>query len=214
MLRISTYWIALFFVFFNVSAQLSVDESMSEIQVSTGIWFANETRLKDQISLRSKIGVRIVDYSTGSTSVSIDNGVRTTTIDNTLRLAYALQLMVEPRFYYNFSKRVEKSKKITNNSGNFLAVRFSYVTDFNGLMSRNYAKDYDYSVRFFYITPMWGIRRNYLNKISFEAGAGIGPYWEDRRRRNEYHHDGQKIFLYPLIHLKFGYLISRKSYND
>ena len=38
-------------------------------------------------------------------------------------------ITIEPRFYYNFKKRVEKSKRIDGNSGNFISVKTSFNPD-------------------------------------------------------------------------------------
>ncbi|HFS67123.1 MAG TPA: hypothetical protein ENK67_02820 [Flavobacteriia bacterium] len=38
-------------------------------------------------------------------------------------------ISAEPRYYYNFNKRIEKGKKILNNSTNYISAELFYVPD-------------------------------------------------------------------------------------
>jgi len=79
-------------------------------------------------------------------------------------------LNLEPRWYYNLNKRVNKGRKISGNSGNFIAVRTTFFPDI--FVISNYP---DVSViPSLSIVPTWGIRRHIGKHLNYEAGFGLG----------------------------------------
>lgn len=59
-------------------------------------------------------------------------------------------LRVEPRYYYNFTKRIRKGKKVLNNSANYLSISADYQMDASIGNSE--------SVQTFSIIPKWGLK--------------------------------------------------------
>lgn len=76
-------------------------------------------------------------------------------------------MRVEPRYYYNFTKRFEKGKKTINNSANYLSISSDYQFE-TGIGSKAH------SIGTFNIIPKWGMKRTIGNHFIFEFAAGIG----------------------------------------
>ncbi len=135
----------------------SVEKSTYGIQTGLlGIWVHKETKLSNQIALRTEIGMNAGFW--GGTYYP-KNG-------------YAMfpVIRLEPRWYYNLNKRVSKSKNISGNSGNFLTLQIGYIP--NWFVISNYDNlEVDDHV---FIIPTWGIRRSIGNYFTFETGIGIG----------------------------------------
>ncbi len=140
----------------NLNAQnTSVEKSIWGIQTGfLGIWAHNEYRLSDKIALRSEIGFDGGFRITGSTEI------------------YALTptLKIEPRWYYNLNKRQKKGKNISMNSGNFIAVSFSYLPNWFVISNNNHT----YTPDQISIIPKWAIRRVIGKHFVYETGFGIG----------------------------------------
>lgn len=151
------YATALFFAFqTNYSQNTGVEKSIYNIQTGfLGFWINNESRLFNEISLRSEVG--------------LDAGLRGCS-DCTTRYALAPVITLEPRWYYNINKR-NRANKGRNNSANFLALGIKYHPDWFVISNAEDA----YVSNQIAIIPKWGIRRNIGNSnFNYEAGIGIG----------------------------------------
>jgi hypothetical protein len=134
-----------------------VEKSVFGLQTGfLGIYFQNESRLINNVSLRSEIGL---DSQIWGGSFFGKNG-----------FAMVPVLTLEPRFYYNLKKRVSKSQIIDNNSGNFFSLVTSYHPDL--FVLSNY--DDMALIPDITIIPTWGIRRHIGNHFNYEAGLGFG----------------------------------------
>lgn len=105
------------------------------------------------------------------------------------------QFEAQYRYYYNFKKREEKGKKISENSGNYLAavgILASGDPLFGDMELRN-----DYSG---FVGPAWGLQRIYDSnfKLNLNLGAGYGF--------NDY--DASSFQL--LIDIQLGFKLGRK----
>ncbi len=78
-------------------------------------------------------------------------------------------MRVEPRYYYNYLKRLAKGKKIINNSANYLSLSADY--QFGTSIGDN-----AHALRAFSIIPKWGLKRTIGNHFVFEFATGIGAY--------------------------------------
>ena len=157
----------------------SVEKSIFGIQTGfLGVWVHNESRLSNQISLRSEIGMNYGFFDNGYGQNSI--------VYPTIRL--------EPRWYYNLEKRVKKGRKISNNSGNFLALNITYTPDWF------YISDLDNINIIGTITfiPKWGIKRTVGKHFTYETGIGIGTFI----LLEDYNVDNNIAFD---LHLRIGY---------
>ena len=144
----NTFIIIFAFVFFSKSHSQNaiVEKSIFNIQTGfLGVWINNESRLNDNFTLRSEIG--------------LDFGFRvynfTNNDSNEFDFALMPVLSLEPRWYYNLDERKKKSKNTSNNSGNFLSLKTSYQPDWfiisdieNARVASNISA-----------IPTWGIRR-------------------------------------------------------
>ncbi len=120
----------------------------------------NETGLTESIVLRSELGFGFAWRSSSGLFA-----------DNSTAWAVMPVVMVEPRYYYNLNKRLNKGRRINGNSGNFLALSVGIEPDF-GLTSDNVELD-----KGFHVIPMWGIRRSIGSSFSFETSIGLGYAW-------------------------------------
>ena len=136
---------------------VSVEKSTYGIQIGVlGIWVHNETKLSNQIVLRSEFGL---DIGIFGGSFYPKTGYILTPV-----------ITLEPKWYYNLEKRVSKSKNISGNSGNFISLKTSYSPDW--FVISNY--DNLRVVNQISIIPTWGIRRNIGNHFNYETGIGLG----------------------------------------
>lgn len=166
-------------IFSQEKSKASVEKSIFGIQAGfLGAWIHNEARLTNAISLRSEIGLDF-GYSKngfGETSVFIPS------------------IRIEPRWYYNLEKRVKKGRKISNNSGNFLALNITYNPDWFYISNQDNLN----IISTLAFIPKWGIKRTVGNHFTYETGIGIGTFvvLEDYEVENNVAVD---------LHLRIGY---------
>ena len=140
------------------SQNSSVEKSTYGIQTGfLGIWAHNESKLSNKIALRSEIG--------------FDTGINGGGYYHNVGFILEPVITLEPRWYYNLNKRLEKDRRIDGNSGNFISLKTSFHPDWF-LIS-----NYDNNLRIvsnISIVPTWGIRRNVGNHFNYETGFGVG----------------------------------------
>ena len=135
-----------YFGFSQDIQKTSVENSVFGIQTGLlGIWAHNELKISNQVALRSEAGIS--GPNTGNISPVV---------------------AIEPRWYYNFNKRVEKGKQIDGNSGDYISLRTSY--HFHDISDPDTASGLDNLL----IIPSWGLRRNIGKRFNYEAGIGVG----------------------------------------
>ena len=83
-------------------------------------------------------------------------------------------VIAEPRYYYNFNRRVRKGKTISKNSGNFIVLNTRYDPD--ALVITN-AENVEVLSTIAFI-PKYGLKRTYWEHLTTEFGLGIGYYVE------------------------------------
>ncbi|MCC5928374.1 MAG: hypothetical protein JJU28_03920 [Cyclobacteriaceae bacterium] len=179
-------FLLLFIIHANSSAQdASVEKSIFGIQTGfLGVWGHNEARISNQIALRSELGLDI-----GFSASKRFPGMT----------SYFLMVPVgtlEPRWYYNLNKRLTKSRTITGNSGNFIALNMTYYPAWV-IFSNPKNLTVSSSIQF---VPTWGIRRSIGKHFVYEAGFGIGY----RRFLNS---GSEFVYEEPVgnLHLRIGY---------
>ncbi len=135
----------------------SVEKSTYGIQTGLlGVWVHNESKLSNQIALRSEIG--------------LDSGIFGGSFYDNTGFLLTPVITIEPRWYYNLNKRVAKDRRIDGNSGNFVSIKTSYNPDW--FVISNY--DNLRVINQISITPTWAIRRNIGNHFTYETGIGLG----------------------------------------
>ena len=148
------------FIFSGKAQEATVEKSIWGVYIGINpLGIYNETGLTESIALRSELGF---GFAWGSSA---------TYIDNSSYWAVMPVVMVEPRYYYNLNKRLNKGRRIEGNSGNFLALSVGIQPDF-GFTSDNVDLNKE-----FYVIPSWGIRRSIGQSFSFETAIGLGYAW-------------------------------------
>ncbi len=120
-----------------------------------GAWAYNETRLADEVSLRSEVGLNLGMWG-GSFYP---------------RTGYILYptVSVEPRYYYNLKRRVKLGKEIVHNSGNYFSLKTTYESDLFAI------SNYDIVVNnHITVVPKWGLRRSFAKHFEYEFSTGLG----------------------------------------
>ena len=169
---------------FTVKSQnASVENNVFGVQTGVlGLYFHGETRLSDNFALRGEIG--------------LDTGFWQSNTYYEFLLAPVI--VIEPRFYYNLKKRVEKAKRIDGNSGNFISVKTSFNPDLFTISNNSNVS----VIPTLQVVPTWGIRRSIGKHFNYETGIGIG-YYKEFYKQSGYssNESGTAVNL----HLRIGY---------
>ena len=150
--------IALLGIFYFAKSQtVSVEKSVYGIQTGLlGIWGHNESKLSNQIVLRSEIG--------------FDSGIWGGDYYEKTGFLMTPIISLEPKWYYNLNKRTRKGKRIDGNSGNFISLKMGYHPDWFVISNYDGLK----VISDLSIIPTWGIRRNIGKHFNYETGVGVG----------------------------------------
>jgi len=168
------------------SQNASVEKNVYGIQTGfLGFWAHNETKLGNQFALRSEVG--------------FDAGFVIETYSDQSGFLLTPVVTLEPRWYYNLNSRVEKSKRIDGNSGNFVSIKTSYHPDWFNIT--NFDNVFVY--RDIQIIPTWGIRRNLGAHFNYETGIGIGYRYVIDEPRGVFGNDDGNLAVN--LHLRIGY---------
>lgn len=149
------------FLSFGIAQAQEASQTEDRYGVSAGVigvWGFYEKVLTKDFSLHSQIG-----YHGGFLMGT----------DSKLDYVFTTSIRVEPRYYYNFSKRALKDKNTSNNAGNYLALELSYVPN---LLTSSNREGVEVS-KSLYLIPKYGLRRNVSSVVSFEFAFGIGYAW-------------------------------------
>lgn len=79
-------------------------------------------------------------------------------------------VIAEPRYYYNFNRRVEKGKKTSYNASNYVALTATYFFKPFVISNAPYGEYQDE----FSLIPKWGIKRTIGQRFNFEFALGAG----------------------------------------
>ena len=178
--------IALLGITLTTNAQKpSVEKSIWQIQTGLiGVWINNEIKLTNSLAIRSEFGLAGFWQSYGN--------------DNTYMITPVIRL--EPRWYYNFGNRIDKSKRIDNNSGNYLGLKTSFHPDLFVISNKENVTIYNQIS----IVPVWGIRRNIGKHFNYEVGFGIGGHYVFQNEKY-YDKDEGKWNVALDLNLRIGY---------
>ncbi len=106
----------------------------------------------------------------GNFTVSYIAGLATNLYMSNDDFSYTIipKITLEPRYYYNFDKRVNKIKNTRYNSANYVALKarilFPFVhSNFNPVSSFE-----------FQLAPVWGMKRVFINKLFIDGYLGFG----------------------------------------
>ena len=149
----------IFYLFYSItfsqktkSEKVSVEKSILSIQTGYfGTWINHELKLHNQFALRTEVGSEYrLKFSIKQNFDSLKNQV---------------SIFLEPKYYFNLTKREKKDKNIENNAGNYISLRAN-ISLLNNLENKE--------VYFHTITPTFGIRRNITSHFNIEFSFGCG----------------------------------------
>ena len=103
-------------------------------------------------------------------------------------------LVAEPRYYYNFNRRVKSGKKTSYNASNYFALTVNYFSN-PFIISNVHYKIFQSE---FSLVPKWGIKRTIGQRLNFEFAFGGGLYFNKSETNAGFGLD-----------LRFGYYMSK-----
>jgi len=178
--------VSLFISIISYSQIEDIQKSVYSIQTGLlGVWFSNETNLSNKLFLKSEIGLDSGFF--GGVKYNNGNGFMLTPV-----------ITIEPRYYYNLTKRKDKSLNTKYNSANFISLKLNYNPDW--FIISNY-KNISL-LNQISIIPTWGIKRNIYKHLQIETGAGLGYRYIFK---DNYKGNYSKNKLLFNFHLRLGY---------
>lgn len=102
------------------------------------------------------------------------------------------------RHYYNLEKRNLNGKKISGNSGNFLALNAIY--NFKPFSTQNNSRYNDNAS--FVLAPVLGIQRTYTRNFNLSLNAGLGYVFHSNQT---YNRNG----IVPVFNFSIGWVIGK-----
>lgn len=165
----------------------SVEKSIFGLQTGVlGLWAHHEFGLSNAMALRTEFG--------------LDSGLfGGDYYENSVNFILFPTVTLEPRFYYNLKKRESKGKNISNNSGNFLALKANYTPDWFVISNADYNM---YITENLSVLVKWGIKRTVGKHFTYETGMGFGvrTYF-----REQYGYPSNESKAAIDLHLQIGY---------
>ena len=157
----------------------SLEKGLASVDIGfLGSWLTYERQVGDQLTLNTQLGLEGGFFGGGGE----------------FNYAFTPTVSVEPRFYYNFSKRVAKQKKTINNSANYLTITGTYIP---GLFT---VTDDDVEAEAaFNLIPKWGVRRTLGKQFKFDFAVGYGVAFRQNETAGQLGLD-----------LKIGYIFYKK----
>jgi hypothetical protein len=143
-------------IFSNAQEKQKLEDIFSVEAGLIGVWINYEKVLSNNFTLDTEFG-----YTGG-----VLRGTNNRSIDYIFTTIFSF----EPRYYYNFNKRLLEERSITNNSANYFTVQFYYVPNWLTESNRQGAGVESN----FGIIPKWGFRRNLVQNLNFDFAIGIG----------------------------------------
>lgn len=141
----------------TVKSQNDVEKNLTGAQIGLfGLDIYNESKILTNTSLRAE----------ASLYPAIWGG------DFYSNTGFALYptLSLQPKYYYNINKRVEKGKNTNNNSANYVSLQLKYTPDWFVISNHDNVKIYNQV----YFIPTFGIRRNFSENFNYEFKVGFG----------------------------------------
>lgn len=163
----------------------------------SSIMYSQEKQTTDQLSLKFGIIGGWIGYEkslskkfTINSEIGYEGGILINT-HNKVGYVFTTSFSTEPRYYYNFNKRIEKGKNTKNNAANYLSAELYYIPD---LLTSSNRKNISVT-QSIVIIPKWGLRRSLSEHLNFEFAIGIGYEWGENNISG----------MTAALDLKFGY---------
>ena len=190
----------------NISLAQTVDTSISSIQTGfLGVWWNNELRLAKNWALRSEIGYE------APLLASIEFDLKRLDFYENQSPLFLPVISIEPRWYYNSSKRQGNSQNTFHNSGNYVSIAARYYPEILAYSPKG-INEVDGG---FFIVPSWGIRRNINYRWNFEIGAGVGIDLTELNRSDKGIGGTEDFEDYLFnLHLRIGYKFGSTAFQE
>ncbi|MBD3906462.1 hypothetical protein NAL32_17355 [Chryseobacterium sp. Ch-15] len=143
--------------FLGNAQELGVAKNITGAQIGLfGLDLYNETKIADRATLR-------VEASLFPAIWGGDLYAKT-------GFAFYPAITLQPKYYYNISKRGENGKNTKNNSANYVGLQIRYIPDWF-VISNTKNLNLTNQVN---IIPTYGFRRNFAGNFNYEFKAGLG----------------------------------------
>ncbi|MDF9797722.1 hypothetical protein OKW21_002985 [Catalinimonas alkaloidigena] len=147
------------------SGSESLERHLTSVDIGfLGAWINHERQLGEQLIINANLGFEGVLYGGGGE----------------FNYLFVPAISVEPRFYYNFNRRVSKGKRTINNSAEYLTISTTFYPDLFDISNENEPRSVSLNEGVSFI-PKWGTRRALGEhfKFDFSVGYGISVYEGD-----------------------------------
>lgn len=154
----------------------SIERKVTSLDIGLfGSWFNYERQLAGSLTLNAEVGLD-AEFGPGY-------------------YLFVPTLRLEPRYYYNFNKRVTQQKRTSNNSANFLSILVLHYSDLFKISNRdNFSTTPSTS-----IFAKWGLRRSLGEHIDFEFATGA--FLNAKESLND-----QPLVYFLLLDVRVGYI--------
>lgn len=154
--QISLFAFSLFAII-GKAQNTNVENNISGIQIGFfGLDLYNEVKIANKTTLRAE--------------ASIFPAIWGGDMYGKTGFAFYPALTIQPKYYYNISKRAEKGKNTKNNSANYFGLQIRYIPDWFVISND---KNVSLSNQINFI-PTYGFRRNFAENFNYEFKAGLG----------------------------------------
>ncbi len=163
---------------FSQEKETSLKKEIGSVDIGFfGTWINYERHLNGLFTLKSQLGLE------GGFGSSHAIGVNT-------YVAFIPTIRAEPRYYYNFNRRVNNEKKTLFNAADYFAVTVAYYPDLF-IIANVSDLTFESGV---YLIPKWGMQRTIGQRINFQFAFGAGVFFGKFRTGSSFGLD-----------LRFGY---------
>jgi len=143
-----------------------------------GSWVSYEKVLNDDFTINTEIGLE--DFAFRKR-----NG-------GNLEYSFSQTFSVEPRFYYNRRRRINKNKIVQNNTGNFVGLECFYI-------NKTFTNTNAITTNPVILLARYGINRRVSNHINFEFITGIGKKFSENSSNT----------IYLAFDIRFSYVFKK-----
>lgn len=143
--------------FFGTAQTSNVQKNISGVQIGLfGLDVYNEIKIAEKTTLRAE--------------ASLFPAIWGGDMYGKTGFAFYPALTLQPKYYYNISKRSENGKNTKNNSANYFGLQVRYIPDWFVISN---TKNVSLSNQINFI-PTYGLRRNFADNFNYEFKAGLG----------------------------------------
>jgi hypothetical protein len=107
------------------------------------------------------------------------------------------------RYYYNMTRRLDKSKHIDGNSGNYLSASVTMFT--SDIIIGNIESGSGIAG---FVGPVYGIQRTYLKGFNYTMEFGLGLYFA-----SDENFEAVETGLGPTVSFSIGWVLGRRKNN-